>query len=32
MLNLQALAEPHVVAEAKSLMVRLVAMLSKMCR
>ena len=32
LLQLQALAQPPVVAEAKSLLVRLVAMLSKMCR
>jgi four helix bundle protein len=32
MLSLQALAEPDVVIEAKSLLVRIVAMLSKMCR
>jgi four helix bundle protein len=31
-LQLQALAEPQTVSEAKSLLVRLVAMLSKMCR
>ena len=32
LLLLQALAKPQVVDEAKSLLVRLVAMLSKMCR
>ena len=32
LLQLQALVEPRVVAEAKGLLVRLVAMLSKMCR
>jgi hypothetical protein len=32
LLSLQASAEPHVVAKAKSLLVRLVAMFSKMCR
>jgi four helix bundle protein len=31
-LRLQALAEPHAVSEAKGLLVRIVAMLSKMCR
>jgi four helix bundle protein len=32
LLLLQALVEPHAAVEAKSLLVRLVAMLSKMCR
>ena len=32
LLQLQALAQPAAVSEAKSLLVRLVAMLSKMCR
>ena len=32
LLQLQALASPHAVAEAKALLVRVVAMLSKMCR
>jgi len=32
LLQLQALAQPPAVPEAKSLLVRLVAMLSKMCR
>jgi four helix bundle protein len=31
-MHLQALAEPQTLTEAKSLLVRLVAMLSKMCR
>jgi four helix bundle protein len=32
MVRLQALTEPEMLTEAKSLLVRLVAMLSKMCR
>jgi len=32
LLRMQALAEPALAAHAKSLLVRLVAMLSKMCR
>ena len=32
LLQLQALADPQAVNDAKSLLVRLVAMLSKMCR
>jgi four helix bundle protein len=32
MLHLQALADPPAIIEAKSLLVRIVAMLSKMCR
>jgi four helix bundle protein len=32
LLRMQALAEPAIAADAKSLLVRLVAMLSKMCR
>ena len=31
-MHLQALAEPQTLTEAKSLLVRLVAMLTKMCR
>jgi four helix bundle protein len=32
LLRMQSLAEPAIAADAKSLLVRLVAMLSKMCR